>query len=54
MEYICSLIKLDWLAACIALRVDGAVFVIPGVGVKVAQSAIQWEAKADPLLSTCR
>jgi hypothetical protein len=31
--------KVDWLAACIALRVVGTVlFVFPGVGVKFAQS----------------
>jgi hypothetical protein len=28
MEYICALIKVDWLAACIALSVVGAIFVI--------------------------
>ncbi len=28
VEYNCSLIKVDWLAACIALRVVGAVFVV--------------------------
>jgi hypothetical protein len=28
VEYYCALIKVDWLAACIALRVVGAVFVI--------------------------
>ncbi len=28
VEYNCSLIKLDWLAACISLRVIGAVFVV--------------------------
>ncbi len=27
MEYNCALIKVDWLAACIALRVIGTVFV---------------------------
>jgi hypothetical protein len=48
VEYICSLIKVDWLAACIALGVDGAVFIVfPGDGVKFAQSASQWEEKAD-------
>ncbi len=48
MEYNCSLIKVDWLAAGIALRVVGAVFVVfSGIGVKFAQSASQWEARAD-------
>jgi hypothetical protein len=28
VEYNCALIKVDWLAACIALRVVGTVFVI--------------------------
>jgi hypothetical protein len=28
VEYYCALIKVDWLAACFALRVVGAVFVI--------------------------
>jgi hypothetical protein len=28
VEYDCALIKVDWLASCIALRVAGAVFVI--------------------------
>jgi hypothetical protein len=27
-EYICPLIKVDWLAGCIALRVVGALFVV--------------------------
>jgi hypothetical protein len=41
------LIKVDWLAACIALRVVGtALFVFPRVGVKFAQSSSQWEARA--------
>jgi hypothetical protein len=40
---------LDWLAACIALRVVDAVFVISsGVGVQFAKSSSQWEAKAEP------
>ncbi len=29
MEYNCALIKGDWLAACIALKVVGAVFLFP-------------------------
>jgi hypothetical protein len=34
MEYTCALIKVDWLAACIDLRVVGAVIVtFLGVGV---------------------
>jgi hypothetical protein len=38
VEYNCSLIKGDWLEACIALRVVGAVMgVFSGVGVKFAQ-----------------
>jgi hypothetical protein len=28
VEYNCALIKVDWLAACIALRVAGAVLVL--------------------------
>jgi len=44
----CSLIKLDWLDACIALRVIVAVLVVfSGVGVKFAQSSSQWEAWAN-------
>ncbi len=46
MEYNCSLIKVDWLDACIVLRVVGAVLVSSGVGVKFAQSSSQWEARA--------
>jgi hypothetical protein len=41
------LIKVDWLAACIALKVVGSVFVISyGVGVQFAQTSSQWEARA--------
>ncbi len=48
VDYYCSLIKVDWLAACIALRVVGAVLVVfLGRGVKFAQSSSQWEGKAD-------
>jgi hypothetical protein len=48
VEYNCSLIKVDWLAACIALRVVGTVLVFfSGIGVKFAQSSSQWEVKAD-------
>jgi hypothetical protein len=43
--YNCSLIKVDWLAAGIALV--GAVVFSSGVGVKFAQSSSQWEARAD-------
>jgi hypothetical protein len=40
--------KVDWLAACIALRVVGAVLVVfLRLDVKFAQSFIQWEARAD-------
>jgi hypothetical protein len=39
----------DWLAACIALGVAGAVFFnSSGVGVQFAQSSSQWEAKPIP------
>jgi hypothetical protein len=39
-----ALIKVDWLSACIALRVVGAVLVVSsGVGVKLAQPSSQWE-----------
>jgi hypothetical protein len=41
------LIKVDWLAAGIALRVVGAVVFSSGVGLKFAQSSSQWEARAD-------
>jgi hypothetical protein len=42
------LIKVDWLAACIVLRMVGAELVIySGVGVKFAQSSSQWEPRAD-------
>jgi len=48
VDYNCSLIKVDWLAACIALRVVGAVLaVFLGRGVKFAQSSNQWKGKAD-------
>ncbi len=48
-EYNCSLIKVDWLAACIALRMVGAVLVVSsGVGIKFAQSSSQWEAGPIP------
>ena len=44
------LTKVDWLAACIALRVVGAVLVVSfDVGVKFAQSSSQWEARAIPV-----
>jgi hypothetical protein len=50
MEYNCSLIKVYWLAAYIALRVVGAVLrVSSGVVVKFAQSSSQWEARVDTL-----
>jgi hypothetical protein len=46
------LIKVDWLAASIALRVFGAVLVVSsGVGVKFAQTSSQWEARAQALLT---
>jgi hypothetical protein len=53
VEYnIYALIKVDWLAACIALRVVGDVFVIfspnmQHLGIQSAQSSSQWEARAD-------
>jgi hypothetical protein len=48
MEYNCSLIKVDWLDACIALREVGAVsFVFLRRWRKIAQSSSQWEARAD-------
>jgi hypothetical protein len=51
VEYNCSLIKVDWLDACIALRVVGAVLVIfLQRWRKFAQSSNQWEARA----GTCR
>ncbi len=47
VEYNCALIKEDCLAACVALRVVGAVLVVfSGVGVKFAQFSSQWEAMA--------
>jgi hypothetical protein len=42
VEYNSALLKVDWLAACIALRSFSS-----GVGVKFAQSSSQWEARAD-------
>jgi hypothetical protein len=43
VEYNCSLIKEDWLDACIALRVVGAVLVIfLQRWRKFAQSSSQW------------
>jgi hypothetical protein len=49
VDYNCSLIKVDWLAAGVALRVVDAalVIVLRGVGEKFAQSSSQWEARAD-------
>jgi hypothetical protein len=47
VEYNCSLIKVDWIDACIVLRVVGAVLVSSGDGVKFAQSSSRWEARAD-------
>jgi hypothetical protein len=44
VAYICSLTKVDWLAACIAIRVVGAVIVVvPWHWRKLAQSASQWK-----------
>jgi hypothetical protein len=41
--------KVDWLAAFIALTVVCAVFVVfLRLGVKFAQPASHWEARADP------
>jgi hypothetical protein len=42
VEYNCELIKVDWLAACTAIRVVGAVLFV-----LFAQSSSQWEARAD-------
>ncbi len=43
-----SLIKVDWLDACIALRVVELYWLFSsGVRVKFAQSPSQWEARAD-------
>jgi hypothetical protein len=53
VEYNCALIKLDLLAACIALGVVGAIpyLSFPGVGIQFAQSSSQYEARK-PGLST--
>jgi hypothetical protein len=41
--------KVDWPAACNALRMVGVVFVFSiGVGEKFAQSSSQWEARLIP------
>ncbi len=43
------MIKVDWLAACIALGVVGAVLVVSsGISVKFAQSSSQWEQGVIP------
>jgi hypothetical protein len=51
VEYNSAVIKVDWLAAYIALLKEiGAVFVIflwRWVGVQFAQSCRQWETRAD-------
>jgi hypothetical protein len=46
VEYNCALIKVDLLAACIALKVVGACIrrFPPAFGVKFAQSPSPWEA----------
>jgi hypothetical protein len=41
------LTKVDFLSACFAPRVVGAVLVSSGVGVKFAQSSGQWKARAN-------
>jgi hypothetical protein len=42
------LIKVEWLDACTALSVVGAVLVFSsGVGVKFSRTSSQWEARAD-------
>jgi hypothetical protein len=47
VEYNCSLIKVDWLAACIALRVVGAVLVVYlRHWRKICTILQQWEASA--------
>jgi hypothetical protein len=45
VKYNFASIKVDWLAACIALRVDGAVYLLfsSGVGVQFVQSSSQWQ-----------
>jgi hypothetical protein len=51
VEYNCSLKKVDWLAACIALRVLYlALYLLfsSGVGVQFAQSASQWDQGMRP------
>jgi hypothetical protein len=49
VEYNCALIKVDWLAACIALRVIGAVFFIFLRRWRtIAQPSSQWQAKPIP------
>jgi hypothetical protein len=42
-----NMIKVDWLAACIALRVVGAVVIFLQLSAQFAQSSSQWEARAD-------
>jgi hypothetical protein len=53
VEYNCALINVDWFAACIALRVVGAVFVIflRALAYKFAQSSSQWKANVPTLLT---
>jgi hypothetical protein len=48
VESICALIKVDWLAACIAPKVQLTLYwsFSSSVGVKFAQSS-EWEARAN-------
>jgi hypothetical protein len=51
VKYNCALIKVDGLAACIALRIVDAVLVVfLRRGVKFAQSSSQWEEMSQTLL----
>jgi hypothetical protein len=50
VEYTCALIKMEWLAGCIALRVVGTACIChfpPALAYNFAQSSSQWEAMAD-------
>jgi hypothetical protein len=56
VQYNCALIKREWLAAFIALRVVGAFLLFcSGVGVQFAQSSSQWEEISQtPALATSK
>jgi hypothetical protein len=50
VEYNCALKKLDWLAACIALRWLALYLSFSsGIDVQFTPSSSQWEARADTL-----